>query len=139
MDNYEIFKEFLDSSEIHYNEDSFDNGDRFFAIPQKIKSGPLLNVIVIFSRIRIKILILGISSLEDEDKRSALYDFFNEFNRDTSFFKMYLRGDEICVEGDFSTDIINGDFEPEEFMNFILAALMAVDRNYRNILKILLF
>lgn len=139
MDNYDAFKFFLDTNDVRYDENSFDDGDRLVVIPQKIKSGALMNVMVIFSDIRIKILILGFASLEDENKKADLYEFFNEFNKRTGFFKMYLRGDEICVEGDFSTRIYDGEFNPEKFMDFIMAALFAVDGVYRDVMKILWF
>ena len=139
MDNYDAFKIFLDANEVRYDENSFDDGDRLVVIPQKIRSGALMNVMVIFSDVRIKILILGFASLEDENKKADLYEFFNEFNKRTGFFKMYLRGDDICVEGDFSTRIYDGDFNPEKFMDFIMAALFVVDGAYRDVMKILWF
>ena len=139
MDNFEAFESYLDAKDIKYKEDSFDDGDRFIVIPQKIQNGVLLNVLLIFSRIKIKILVLGIGSLEDESKREALYEIFNKFNLETGFFKMYLRGNDVCVECDMATDVFDGEFNPKKFMNFIMAALFTIDNSYRDIVKILWF
>ena len=139
MDNYELFKSFLDTKGVHYNEDTFDDGDRMLIIPQKSNSGALLNILVIFSEIKIKILVMGVASVEDEDKKIACYKLFNDFNMKHTFFKMFFRRDDICVESDFSTELIEGDFNPKELMNFIMAALFAIDKNYRDIMKIVWF
>ena len=139
MDNYELFKSFLDAKDLHYKEDAFDDGDRILIIPQKNNSGAFLNILVIFSEIKIKISIMGIASIDDEDKKIACYKLFNDFNMKHAFFKMFFRGDDICVESDFSTEVIEGDFNPKELMGFIMAALLAIDNIYRDIMKILWF
>ena len=136
MDNYTAFKSFLDDEEIKYEEDSFDSGDRFLSIPQRIKSGALVNIVTIFSKTKIKVLIVGIANVEDEDKLGAYYELFNSYNLEYAFFKMYVRQNGICVDGDFSLEICDGKFVPKELMGFIASALFSIDKVYRDLMKI---
>ena len=137
MDNYTTFKSFLDDEGIKYKEDSFESGDRFFVIPQRIKNGVVVNILVVFSKIKIKISVLGVAEIEEEEKRAACYELFNQFNMEYSFFKMYMRPEgNICVEGDFSTEIFDGEFVAKELMNFIMAALLFVDKTFKELMKV---
>ena len=136
MDNYAAFKTLLDNDGIRYKESSFDDGDRFIYIPQKIKNGALLNVIVTFSEMRIKLLVLGMARIEDKDKQVKCYEFFNTFNKDYAFFKMYLQEDNVCLESDFSTVVVEGEFQPKALMGYIAAALNVVQEVYKDIMKI---
>lgn len=140
MDNYEVFKNFLDNNDVHYTEDELERGDRFFRIPQRIKNGGVVDVLVIFSDKNIKILIFGIATIEDEDKRPACYKLFNDVNEQYSFFKFYMRSNgDINLEGDAIQGIVEGEFQPKALMGFIVAALSLLQDTYREIMKIQLF
>ena len=139
MDNYDSFKALLDEDEIHYMEDELDDGDRLFRIPQKLQQGAVVNIIVLFSKFKIKIAMLGIANVEpdDEDKKIEYYKFFNDFNAKYSFFKMYMHQDgDICVDLDLPLDIVEGEFQPKEVMGMIAMLLHTVGKVYRDIMKI---
>lgn len=138
MDNFEAFKEFLDGEEIHYKEDELSDGDKVIKIPQRIEGGGIVNVILVFSKFKIKVAVLGIATIEEEEKQVACYKLFNEFNNKYSFFKMYMAsGGVITVDGDFSLDLVEGEFQSKELMSFIVMALHVVGKTYRDIMKIL--
>ena len=137
MDNFEAFKELLDSKELNYYEDEFSDGDRVLKIPQRLQHGAMVNVIVIFGKFKVKIAILGLATIEEEEKQVACYKLFNDFNTEYAFFKMYMRSDgNICVDADLSLDIVEGEFQPEELMGFIAMLLHTVGKVYRDIMKI---
>ena len=137
MDNYEAFKEFMNKSDIRYSEDTFENGDRFFSIPHKIKNGGVINVIVVFAKTKIKILLLGIADVEDEEKRLACYKLFNTLSMKYAFFKMYLRPEgRVCAETDLALDIVEGNFSPKGLMDFVMASVFYIEKVYPEIMKI---
>ena len=137
MNVYDVFKNFLDGEKLNYTEGAFENGERYFNIPQRLDSGAMLNVIVVFSAARVKVMILGIAEVTDEDKQVACYKLFNDFNLRYSFFKMYLRPDNaICVDGDFPLELMDGELQPRKLMEFIAAALFFADEVYPEIMKI---
>ena len=137
MDNYQIFKNFLDENEVHYTEDVLERGDKFFRIPQRIKSGGVVDVLVIFSEKNIKVLIFGIATIEDEDKKVACYKFFNEVSKQYSFYKFYLRPNgDVNLEGDAILGIVEGEFKPKALMGFVIAGVTLVQETYRDIMKI---
>ena len=137
MDNYEAFKVFLDNEKFKYDEKQFDNGDWLVRIPQKIQNDVVVNVIFLLSKFKIKVAILGIATLKEEDKKLALYDLFNKFNTEYAFFKMYTRPDGgICVDADFALELIKGEFQPRALMSFAAMALNAVGKVYPDIMKI---
>ena len=137
MDNFEIFKQFLDADEIRYSEDSFDDGDKILIIPQKIKNGGLVNILVIFGEHKIKVAVPAIVTIEDEDKQLECYKLFNDFNMQYAFFKMYIRPDgNVCAEGDFSLEVVSGQLDPKELMSFVMAAIFFVGKVYPDIMRI---
>ena len=90
-----------------------------------------------FTKYKIKIAILEIATIEEEDKQVECYKFFNKFNEEYAFFKMYMRSDgTICVDADFSLDLIKGEFQPKELMSFTAMAMHTVGKVYRDIMKI---
>ena len=138
MDTYAAFKEFLDANEIHYTEDVFESGDRFFSIPHRIKSGNLLNILVVFSKAKVKVLALGIANVEDDAKRHACYELFNRFSMKYAFFKMYIRPEgRVCAEADLALDVVDGQFNPKGLMNFVMAAVFYVEKVYPDVMKVL--
>lgn len=137
MNNFEAFKELLDSNDLNYYEDEFDDGDRVLKIPQRLQHGAIINVVVLFGKFKVKVALLGLATIEEEDKQPACYKLFNDFNTEYAFFKMYMRPDgNICVDADFSLDLVEGDFQPEELMRFVAMLLHTVEKVYRDIMKI---
>ena len=137
MDNFDAFKELLDSNDLNYYEDEFDDGDRVLKIPQRLQHGAMVNVVVLFGKFKVKVALLGLATIEEEDKQFACYKLFNDFNREYAFFKMYIRSDgNICVDADFSLDLVEGEFQSEELMRFVAMMLHTVDKVYRDIMKI---
>ena len=137
MDSYEAFKSFLDADEIHYRETTFSDGDRAILIPQRIK-GNRIEVAVIFLKVKIKIMIFGLGTVEDEAKRAECYKLFNKINMEYAFFKMFLRsGGEISVEGDFSIELTDGELQTKELMHFVAAELYLVNEVYPELMRIL--
>ena len=137
MDNYEAFKGFLDKEGFTYNEDVLNGGERLLRIPQRLQSGDMVSVVFLFAQYKIKLAILGIATVEEEDKKLACYKLFNEFNKEYAFFKIYLRPDGgICVDADFSLDLVKGEFQTREFMSFAAMAMHAVEKFYQDIKKI---
>ena len=138
MDNYEAFKIFLDENKVLYNEDKLDSGDRFFRIPQKLKNGGVVNVIVVFAEKSIKVLIVGVANVEDENKRVECLKLFNTFNSRYNFFKVYLQPNgDVNVDGDVVLGVHEGDFQARALMGFIVAALnYTQDVVYPDVMKI---
>ena len=137
MDNYEVFKNFLNSNGVHYSEDVLERGDKFFRIPQRIKNGGVMDVLVIFSERSIKVLIFGIATIEDDEKKIACYELFNRLAAQYSFFKFYLRSNgDVNLEGDAILGIVEGEFQPKALMGFIVAAVSLVQETYKDIMKI---
>ena len=137
MDICEATKKFLDGEGFKYVEDTLDNGDRLLRIPQKIQNGGTVSVILLFGEHKIKVAILGIATVEDEAKQAECYKLFNDFNRDYAFFKMYTRPDGlVCLDADFSLDLIQGEFQPKELVAFTAMAMHAVGKIYPGVMKI---
>ena len=132
-----MFKDFLDSEKVKYTEGTFDSGERYFNIPQRLDSGATVNVIVVFSAAKVKIMILGIAEIADEGKQVACYKLFNDFNLRYSFFKMCLRPDSaVCVDSDFPLELTDGELQPRKLMEFVAAALFFADKVYPEVMKI---
>ena len=137
MDIYEVFKNFLNDNGVHFSEDTLERGDRFFRIPQRIKNGGVVDVLVIFSEKNIKVLVFGIATIEEDDKKLACYKLFNDLSSQYSFFKFYLRPNgDVNLEGDAILGITEGEFQPKALMGFIIAAVTLIQENYREIMKI---
>ena len=137
MDCYESFKGFLDNDGFKYDENETDDGNHILRIPQKIQNGGMVNVVFFFTKYKVKVAVLGIATVEEDDKKAECYKFFNGFNEEYAFFKMYMRSDgSICVDADFSLELIEGEFQPKELMNFTAMALHTVGKVYRDIMKI---
>ena len=138
VDNYEVFKNFLNDNNVHFTEDSLERGDRFFRIPQKIKSGGVVDVLVIFSERNIKVLIFGIATINDEQKKIACYKLFNDLAAQYSFFKFYLRSNgDVNVEGDAILGLVEGgEFQSKALMGFLVAGVNLVQDTYKDIMQI---
>ena len=138
MDNYEAFKTFLDENKIHYMEDKLEQGDRFIRIPQKLKNGGVVNVIVVFAAKNIKVLIVGIANVDDEGKRGECLKLFNSLNAKYNFFKLYMQPNGgIALDGDVVLGIFEGDFQTRALMGFIIAALNYAQDVYKDVMKVL--
>ncbi|MBR2518710.1 MAG: YbjN domain-containing protein [Selenomonadaceae bacterium] len=138
MDNYEAFKTFLDENKIHYMEDKLEQGDRFIRIPQKLKNGGVVNVIVVFAAKNIKVLIVGIANVDDEGKRGECLKLFNSLNAKYNFFKLYMQPNgDIALDGDVVLGIFEGDFQTRALMGFIIAALNYAQDVYKDVMKVL--
>lgn len=139
MDSYEAFKIFLDENKVLYSEDKLDSGDRFFRIPQKLKNGGVINVIVVFAEKSIKVLIVGISNVEDENKRVECLKLFNTLNSRYNFFKVYLQSNgDVNVDGDVVLGVFEEVFRTRALMGFIVAALnFTQDVVYPDVMKII--
>ena len=137
MDNYEAFKKFLDNEDFKYEEGKLDDGDRVLRIPQKIQNGGRVDVLLVFAKYKIKIAILGIATVEEEEKHVECYKLLNDFNKEYAFFKMCMRSNgSIYIDADFSLDLVKGEFQPKELMSFTALAMHAVGKVYRDIMKI---
>ena len=124
MDNYEAFKIFLDENKVVYSEDKVEHGDRFIRIPQKLKNGGVVNVVVIFAEKNIKVLVVGVSNVEDESKRAECFKLFNGLNSRYNFFKVYLnQNGDVNVDGDVVLGVFEETFRTRALMGFIVAAL----------------
>ena len=138
MDNYEAFKIFLDENKVLYNEDKVEHGDRFIRIPQKLKNGGVVNVIVIFAEKNVKVLIVGVANVEDQNKRGECFELFNTLNSRYNFFKVYLQTNgDVNIDGDVVLGVHEGDFQARALMGFIVAALnYTQDVVYPDVMKI---
>ena len=138
MDNYEAFKIFLDENKVLYNEDKVEHGDRFIRIPQKLKNGGVVNVVIIFAEKNIKVLVIGVTNVEDESKRGECYKLFNTLNSRYNFFKIYLnQNGDVNVDGDVVLGVFEETFRTRALMGFIVAALnFTQDVVYPEVMKI---
>ena len=138
MDSYEAFKIFLDENKVLYNEDKLESGDRFFRIPQKLKNGGVINVIVVFAEKSIKVLIVGVANVEDENKRVECLKLFNTLNSRYNFFKVYLQPNgDVNIDGDVVLGVFEEVFRTRALMGFIVAALnFTQDVVYPDVMKI---
>ena len=66
----EQFKDFLDEEEIFYKHDEFDDGKNVFRIPQRLKTGGVVDMLVVFDEDDIKLLIMKIGTVEDPEKKA---------------------------------------------------------------------
>ena len=138
MDNYESFKKFITDAGLHYAEGKLEKGDRVFRIPQQIKNGGVVDVLVVFGQNNIKVVFLGIGKVDSDEKRNACYKLFNDLSAQFNFFKFYVRQDgDIGLEGDVVLGIIEGEFQPKALMGFMAAAITLLQDNYGDIMKIL--
>ena len=139
MDNYEAFKIFLDENKVIYNEDKAEHGDRFIRIPQKLKNGGVVNVVVIFAEKNIKVLVIGVANVEDENKRGECFKLFNSLNSKYNFFKIYLnQNGDVNVDGDVVLGVFEETFRTRALMGFVVAALnYTQDVVYPDVMKII--
>ena len=138
MDNYGAFKAFLDENKIIYSEDKVEHGDRFIRIPQKLKNGGVVNVVVIFAEKNIKVLVVGVANVEDENKRGECFKLFNTLNSRYNVFKIYLQPNgDVNVDGDIVLGVFEEKFQTRALMGFIVAALnFTQDVVYPDVMKI---
>ena len=138
MDNYEALKVFLDENKVHYMEDKLEHGDKFLRIPQKLKNGGVVNVIVIFAEKNIKVLVVGIANADDENKRVECLKLFNTLNAKYNFFKLYMQPNgDISLDGDVVIGVFEGDFQARALMGFIIAALNYAQDVYKEVMQVL--
>ncbi|MBD3879675.1 MAG: hypothetical protein SR1Q5_08335 [Quinella sp. 1Q5] len=138
MDNYEIFKDFLDKNNTRYSEETLvKSGERFFRLPQKLKSGGFVDILIVFAEKNIKIRIFGIATIEEEEKKIACYKLFNELSAQYNFFRIYIHPNgDISLEGDVVLGVIEGEFQPKALMGFVIAAINLLEKSYKDIMKI---
>ncbi len=138
MDDFQMFQDVLTEREIFFENDTFRDGTQYFRIPQKIQNGGLVDVIIIFDEDYVKIVIVKIASTEDPEKRIALCELFNDLNQTYKFFKFHIDSDgDILLEGNLSTDLRDGDFQPEDLLAYIGAALNTLKNDYPKIMKVI--
>ena len=138
MDNYEIFKDFLDKNNTRYSEETLvKSGERFFRLPQKLKSGGFIDILIVFAEKNIKIRIFGIATIEEEEKEIACYKLFNELSAQYYFFRIYIHPNgDISLEGDVVLGVVEGEFQPKALMGFVIAAINLLEKSYKDIMKI---
>ena len=138
MDNYESFKEFLDKKVIRYSEETLTkSGERFFRLPQKLKSGGFVDILVVFAEKNVKIKIFGIATIEEEEKKIACYKLFNAMAAQYNFFRMYLHPNgDVSLEGDVVLGVVEGEFQPKALMGFVIAAVNFLEKVYKDLMKI---
>jgi len=138
MEDYQLFEEFLNSEDVFFRLDEFPNGTPYFRIPQKIKNGNLVEVIVVFEQSNIKILIVKIARVETPEKEITIYRLLNELNGTYKFFTFNIDSEnDIAFEGNLPTDLRDGDFQPEVLLTYIAAALKSLGEAYPQIMKII--
>ena len=138
MEDYQKFEEFLNEEEIFFKADQFPSGIPFFRIPQQVKNGGLVDIIVIFEEENIKVLFLKIAVVEDPEKLSVLCQLFNDLNCNYKFFTFQINSDnEVVLEGNLPTDLRNGDFQPDSLFGYVVAALKTLNEVYPQIMKII--
>ena len=138
MEDYQLFEEFLNEEDIFFRLDEFPNGTPYFRIPQKLKNGTLIEIVVIFEEINIKVLCLKFANIENPEKEPAILKLFNDLNSTYKFFTFHLDSDKDAVfEGNLPTDLYDGVFQPDVLLNYILAALKSLEESYPQIMKII--
>ena len=137
MDNFEIFKKFLDENKFDYKQEVLETGERFFRVSEKLKNDQVVNAVIIFSAQSIKIILFGIAQIEGEEKQIACLKLFNRFARQYSFFKFYLRENgDVHVETDVIAGVFAGEFRPRILMAYVNAGADLVQEVYEDIIKI---
>ena len=138
MSEVEQFKEFLDGDEIFYKHDEFDDGRNVFRIPQKLKTGGIVDMLVIFDEDDIKLLIMKIGTVEDPEKKAMCYELFNDLNHSYKYYKLYLDSDgDVMIDCDIAIDVCRGKFYPKTLMAYIGSAFKVANEVYPKIMKIL--
>ena len=138
MDMTEQFKLLLDEDEVFYKADSFSSGRKVFRIPQKLKSGAFVEVLVVFYDDSVKIAVLKIASVEDVEKRGEILEIFNDANRSYKYLKIYLDDEgDVVAESDLVTDLMVGEFQPPVLLAYMGAILRTVNDVYPKIMKVL--
>jgi hypothetical protein len=138
MSDFQKFQEVLTEREIFFEADSFRDGTQYFRIPQKIQGGGLIDVIVIIEEDHVKIVIVKIATTDDSEKRIALCELFNDLNQGYKYFKFHIDSDgDILLEGTLSMDLRDGEFQPEDLLGYIGAALNTLKNDYPKIMKII--
>ena len=138
MSEFEQFQALLDEQDIFYKIDSFKNGTQLFRIPQNLESGGVIDILVVFADDHVKIVVLKMATINDPEKRFAVYELFNELNRAYKFFKFHIDSEgDVIFEGDLVTDLRDGEFQPDTLMMYIAAALKMVKTAYPKIMKIM--
>ncbi len=138
MSEFEQFQALLEEQDIFYKIDSFRDGTQLFCIPQNLEAGGVVEVLVVFGDDYVKIVVLKIATINDPEKRFAVYDLFNDLNRAYKFFKFHIDSDgDVIFEGDLVTDLRDGEFHPDTLMAYIAAALTMVKTAYPKIMKIM--
>jgi hypothetical protein len=138
MNDFQKFQEVLTEREIFFEADSFRDGTQYFRIPQKVQGGSVVDVIVLIDENYVKILIVKIATTDDSEKRIALCTLFNDLNQGYKFFKFHIDADgNVLLEGNLSTDLRDGEFQPEGLLGYIVAALSTLKTDYPKIMKII--
>ncbi len=138
MNDYELFQAFLDDKEVVYKAKDINNADKLFRIPQKLEGGGVVDIVVVFDDDYIKIVVMGIASVSDTEKLPLIYELFNEFNHAYKYFKFYLDSDgDVVLEGDFVTDLRDGDFDPEMLFAYMGVAWKCTKASYPKIMKVI--
>ena len=138
MNEFEQFRELLDEDEVFYKVDEFDDGRHIFRIPHKLKSGGMVEIVVIFEDDNIKILIMKLGNVEDPEKKAMCYELFNDLNYTYKYYKIYLDSDgDVMIACDVAMDVCRGEFYPKVLMAYIGSALRVASEVYPKIMKIL--
>ena len=137
MEDYQLFEEFLNEEDIFFKSGEFPSGDPYFRIPQKIKNGTLVEAIVVFEEINVKVIFIKIASVETPEKEMEMLKLFNDLNRSYKFFTFYLdSSNDITFEGNLPADLRDGEFQPKELMAYIISAIKSLEEAYPQIMKI---
>ena len=139
MKPYEQFRELLDGNDLFYKVDFLDNGKTLFRIPQKLKSGGFVDMLLFFEDDNIKILVAKIATIDDPDKLAQCYAILNESNCNYKYFKMYVDSDgDVMLSCDLAMDIVTeGVFSPETVLAYVGASIKVINENYPKIMKLL--
>ena len=139
MKPYEQFRELLDENDLFYKVDFLDNGKTLFRIPQKLKSGGFVDMLLFFEDDNIKILVAKIATIDDPDKLAQCYAILNESNCNYKYFKMYVDSDgDVMLSCDLAMDIVKeGVFSPETVLAYVGASIKVINENYPKIMKLL--
>ena len=132
MSAYDVMKEFLDKLEVRY--DGFKQDDTSYIVVRESigDTGVISRVLIFFydKRNTFDILIDNIAKVEPGTSQvTQMLEVCNDFNRETSYVKMYVRD-----EGEVVAQITKGyeEFDPDDVISAASVVLDIIKKDYIN-------
>lgn len=136
MNNAEIFENYMNEKEIHFERGTTDDDCVFFRMSQNIKNGGTALIVVLFNKNQqiVDLNVFQVASVTDPLKKEPLFKLLNELNKSYRFSTFTEREGEVSVG--YSYQVHDNSLDGEEVLDMLIMLFQTAEDNYPKFMKL---